>query len=156
MGLSTDVTVSGNRSVVFPDECVLCGRDACGETTPLRGNPVGVNGVFSWILRRTKLLHVPAHPRCGRMLRLAVLWRNVSLLALATIGLVIALYLNWTKSQMVYLVIGMIALPVIWQTVRPVAFEFTHTENHYKLMFRSRKYARIVRALNEGSIEDGD
>lgn len=155
MPLSIDVIVH-RESVVFPQRCVICDLEAIGEVVELRGNPVGLFGVIPWLLRRTRKLAVPAHAHCGSRLARAILARNLSLIIGVTAVVILAIPLGLSKWQAIGLAATLIVLPILWQVMRPLPFEFTHHGDCFKLMFSNRSYARDVAELNDGQIDDDE
>lgn len=153
MPLSTDVIVRKDE-VTFPKTCVVCCKSVEGEHVRLRGNPVGFYGIFSWIFAATKKLYVPAHLNCGSRLSKALLIRNLSGIILATAVMIVALALGLAKWQAIVLVITVMAIPIFWQTMRPLPFEFTFRSGEFKLMFLDPAYAREFAILNDGEMED--
>jgi len=110
--------------------------------------------MLPWIIQRTKPLIVPAHRSCGRVLWLTVLWRNMSLLVLATAGVALALWLEWSRWQALGLVTGLVAVPILWHVFCPVAFEFTFKGGRFVLSFRDHELAVKVAEMNEGVVEE--
>jgi hypothetical protein len=64
--------------------------------------------------------------------------------------------LGLTKWQVIGLTVAAIAVPIIYQVIRPLAFEFTHQSGRFKLMFLDPGYARETAGLNDGELEDDD
>ena len=155
MPLSTDVIVR-KEVVVFPRKCVVCRQPVDGEVVGLRGNPVGFHGVVPWLLGRTRRLEVPAHRDCGAKLARAMALRNLSLIIGVVVVLACAVSLGLTKWQVIGLAVAAIAVPIVYQVIRPLAFEFTHQSGRFKLMFLDPGYARETAGLNDGELEDVD
>jgi hypothetical protein len=155
MPLSTEVII-GKDDISFPQRCVVCGGAVDSQHVSLRGSPVGFHGVIPWIFGATKRLDVPAHKQCGSRLRRALMVRNLSLIAGVTVVLFLAISLGLTKWQAIGLAIAALVIPVVWQVIRPLPFEFTHHSGRFKLMFLDPSLAREVATLNDGEIEDGD
>jgi hypothetical protein len=155
MPLSTEVIVRKDN-ISFPRRCVVCGGDIDDQHACLRGSPVGFYGVIPWIFGATKKLEVPAHQQCGSRLGRALMARNLALIVGVTAVLVLAISLGLTKWQAIGLAIAAIAIPVVWQVIRPLPFEFTHHSGQFKLMFLDPSLAREVATLNDGEMEDGD
>ncbi|HUE72340.1 MAG TPA: hypothetical protein VMP01_15760 [Pirellulaceae bacterium] len=155
MPLCTDVIVRKDE-VTFPKTCVVCGRTVEDENARLRGNPVGFYGVIPWIFGATKKLNVPAHQQCGSKLSRALLIRNLALIVGVTAVLIVAVSLGLTKWQALGLAIAAIAIPIVWQVIRPLPFEFTHHSGQFKLMFLDPAYAREIATLNDGELKDGN
>ena len=155
MPLSTDVIVR-KETVIFPRKCVVCGKPVEDEVVKLRGNPVGFYGVISWLFGRSGKLEVPAHTGCGSKLSRSMAIRNLSLILGVAIVAILALSLGLTKWQAVGVISVVIAAPIVWQVIRPLAFEFTHHSDHFKLMFLDPAAAREIAELNEGELEDDE
>lgn len=153
LALSTDVIVH-RKSIEFPRRCVVCDLESHAETIGLRGNPVGFYGVLPWLFQRTRKLYVPAHGYCGSKLWRAILFRNLSLIVGVLIALVFAVYIGLAKWHAIGFAVTLIFLPIIWQVLRPLPFEFIHHGDRFNLMFASRALAREVAALNDGHIDD--
>ena len=155
--LSTEVSIPGD-TVKFPSRCVVCGADLdTGDTVTLRGNPVGFNGVIPWLLRRTKLLAVPAHAHCGAPLARQLLRRNLMPIALITIVIIVAvIFLNVPKWPTIAICVALLIFHGLWEVCHPPAFEFTHRWSRFKLSFRDPDYARDVAAINDGAVLEGD
>jgi hypothetical protein len=151
--LSTDVIVH-RETIEFPSRCVVCDLECHGETVGLRGNPVGFFGVPPWLFRRTRKLDIPAHAHCGSRLWWAIMLRNLSLVIGVLVALAFAVSIGFTKWPAIGFAIGVILLPILWQVLRPLPFEFTHHGDHFNLMFASKELAREVAALNDGRIDD--
>ncbi len=155
MPLSTDVIVR-RKEVTFPHKCVVCGTTVENGSTRIRGNPVGFYGVIPWIFGATKKLDVPAHQPCGSKLSRSLIIRNLSLIVGVILVLILAVSLGLSKWQAIGLAIAAIAIPIIWQVIRPLPFEFTHQSGEFKLMFIDPAYAREIATLNDGELEDDD
>jgi hypothetical protein len=69
---------------------------------------------------------------------------------------ILAIWLDLAKWQAVGVAVAAIALPIIWQVIRPLPFEFTNHGDYYKLAFSDGGYARAVAALNNGEIDDDE
>ena len=82
--------------------------------------------------------------------------RNLSLIVGVVVVLIIAVSFGLTKWQAIGLAVAAIAGPIIWQVVRPLAFEFTHDSDRFKLMFLDPDYAREVAELNDGELEGNE
>ena len=82
--------------------------------------------------------------------------RNLALIVGVTVVLLLAIYLGLTKWQAIGLAIAAIAIPIVWQVIRPLPFEFTYDSGQFKLMFLDPSLAREVATLNDGEMEDGD
>jgi hypothetical protein len=82
--------------------------------------------------------------------------RNLVLIVGVIVGLILAISLGLTKWQAIGLTIAAIAIPIVWQVIRPLPFEFTHRFGRFKLMFLDPSLAREVAILNEGEMADGD
>jgi hypothetical protein len=122
----------------------------------MRGNPVGFYGAFVWIVGQTPCLWVRAHSNCALFLKTRVLARNLVPLVLVTLIVVVGITQGWNKWPTIGLAIAVMTLPVIWQVVRPVAFEFVRRGDVYVCMFAERSYAEEFAALNNGEIEEID
>lgn len=156
MPLSTDVIVR-KEDVAFPPRCISCDRTiGDGEEVTLRGNPVGLHGVIPWLFDATRKLRVPAHRKCGVRLSRAILMRNLFLVIGITVVAILAVKLGLSKWQAFGTIAAAIVIPVLWQVLRPLAFEFTHHSDYFKLTFRDLYYARDVAALNDGELEDDE
>ena len=156
MPLGTEVLVE-KETIEFPEQCVVCGRHAGGDHVPMRANPHGINGMVPWLFGRAKVLEFSAHRDCGSRLRRVVLARNLLILFMVTGIIVVGFVYEWNTWLILAAVIVGALVPTIWQTLRPVPFEFVHMGNNtYKLMFRNRDYAREVADLNDGILEDDD
>lgn len=82
--------------------------------------------------------------------------RNLALIVGVTVVLVFAISLGLTKWQAIGLTIAAIAIPVVWQVIRPLPFEFTHHFGRFKLMFLDPSLAREVAILNDDEMEVSD
>ena len=79
--------------------------------------------------------------------------RNLLLVIGTVIVAILAVKMGLSKWQAVGAIAAAIVIPVLWQILRPLAFEFTHHSDHFKLTFRDPSYARDVAALNNGELE---
>jgi hypothetical protein len=155
MPLSTELIVRKDH-VAFPPRCVVCGGTVEGQHARLRGSPVGSHGVVPRIFGATRKLEVPAHRRCGSKLARGLIIRNLALIIGVTAVIVLAVALGLTKWQMVGLAVAAVVVPIVWQVIRPLPFEFTYHRGQFKLMFLEPSYAREVASLNDGELEEGN
>ncbi|MCW1886336.1 hypothetical protein OKA04_16480 [Luteolibacter flavescens] len=156
MTLSTDVTIE-KETVAFPSKCIACGEASQpDEVVKLRANPVGFFGMTPWIFGATAKLVVPAHRGCGVRLSRAIFLRSFSSLVFITVVGVVAVLWGLSKWQALGVTLFAVLLPLLWQVLHPLAFEFTHRSGSYKLMFRDPGYAREVAEMNGGEKDDED
>lgn len=153
MQLSTDVKIQ-KEAVSFPHRCVVCDSEEEVISAQLRGSPVGFHGFIPWLFGATRKLKVPTHGHCINKLRTYLVFRHLSMIIISTLVIIVALSYGLSKWQTLGCGILAIAIPIFWQVIRPLPFEFTYRSGEFKLMFLRQSYASEVAKLNGGELED--
>ncbi len=147
------VEVQDKRKICFPRRCIVCGKNVDNSMIEFPSNPVGFFGGFIWQLGLSKKISIPAHRACGLRLKRNNLFRNISLFSLATITLVIGIYLDLSRWQVYGLLLVLLIPPVYWQEKNTPPFEFRLEDEIYEFRFADKEYAQEFADLNGVSIK---
>jgi len=148
------VEVGDRENILFPPRCIVCDKNVDGSYIKIQGNPVGYYGAWKWQFGLNPKIKVPAHIKCGHKLKRNILFRNLLLFFLAAIILIIGIYFDWNRWQIIGLILVVLILPLYWQEKNAPAFEFRLEDKIYEFRFLNKEYAREFAGLNGVSIKE--
>ena len=154
---SYSVGIDANTNIIFPKQCVLCGKP-CEETGMIRGNPdLDYWGGWKYLFGLTMRLEIFAHKKCLREIQTTLRLRNLVLFGLATLTIPIIFFID-LHITLKYLLWSVLALFIIfqgalWQAKNPGPIEFAKDEDQIKFTFENEHYATQFAHLNGVFIE---
>lgn len=153
------VELPGAVVPAFPRSCVLCGRSGPEPLVTVRvGDEYAMVDLCFYRIGRDRspgpVLEVPVHDSCARLVRKGFLrWLLLSVLAAAAILIGARLSrvdVFWACMAALVAGVTLAAVPLS----RPAPLEFHVQRDRVSLVFRDRRYARLVAHLNGAQVEE--
>ncbi|MBI5549487.1 MAG: hypothetical protein HY901_36840 [Deltaproteobacteria bacterium] len=154
MAMCHSVTRRKATSCVFPDRCVVCGREHPGNAVRVSSKATGWYTIVFWMAGSKFTVDVPACQVCGRAFLRQRRLRMVATWAATLVGVLLALRVlrHYEGSGKSWLAMGLALLAIspwfLWQMFSAPAFDLTVGDKKVDYEFRDQVYASEFAELN--------
>ena len=159
MPFNTDVNLPKSYTPLFPDRCVICGKESPGDTYRVTTRAIGSGAAMTTAGPKFSV-EAPACRGCRDQMRRRV-WRRIAenvvfLLIGLGVGVRVISGSHTAFANVILFAICLLCLVplVAWRTFHPLPFDITAFSDTVDYEFRDRAYAEEFAELNQDATQE--
>ena len=153
-----NVEIISKSQIKYPEECIVCGRNANGQKGKVQVGPLDMNMAFS----KKNIVEVPMHNRCSTKYKLTF-WKRYGFIFIigAVVLIALIIYTDYDSISdrlinriILIIVLSVVLIPIlVWHFNRPLPIECEYEKGNYIFTFNNRSYAERFAQINGSKVE---